>query len=79
MTLPSDAVLCVYTATEGSNAIWSGHVWFKTASGAAFCYSSLGSEIKCLTVMEKKRITQQKSKCHVESEIRFDIELCWGI
>lgn len=57
MTLPSHAVLCMYTATDGSNAIWSGHVWFKTASGAAFCYSSLGSEIKCLTVMEKKRIT----------------------
>lgn len=81
-TVPSDAVLCVYVAAEGSAAICSGHVWFKSVSGGVFCYISLGSKTKCLTEMEgKKNHTKQKLKCLAESETWFDVELCsrvWG-
>lgn len=45
----------VYMATEGSSAICSSHVWFKSTSGGAFSCISPGSEIKYLTVTEKKK------------------------
>lgn len=79
--VPSDAVLWVHVAAEGSTAICSGHVWFKPVSGGTFCYISLGRETKCLAATrgKKKKLTKRKLKCHVESVIWFDVEPCSGI
>lgn len=44
-----------------------------------FCYISLGSDTKCLAATEEKNLAKRKLECHVESDLRFDMEVCSGM